>query len=216
MSTLPRSHGGLSMNKIKNALNWFFRSFIWLFALLLIADIVTKLVFSLTMNEGDYYQIIPGFLRIRLSFNANAAFGMGFTTPEVNRVIYIIIAIIGTGIILYFYVRKFKKLNLYVRACLMLMLTGAIGNLIDRLFYVQSNFCVVDWIDFCGIWAYIFNLADSGIVVGTIMLIIWLIIEEVKEYKAQKALEPKVEGKLISKTEQEQIDRNKEEEKVDN
>ena len=204
------------MNKIKNALNWFFRSFIWLFTLLLIADIVTKLVFSLTMNEGDYYEIIPGFLRIRLSFNANAAFGMGFTTPEVNRVIYIIIAIIGTGIILYFYVRKFKKLNLYVRACLMLMLTGAIGNLIDRLFYAQSNFCVVDWIDFCGIWAYIFNLADSGIVVGTIMLIIWLIIEEVKEYKAQKALEPKVEGKLISKTEQEQIDRNKEEEKVDN
>ena len=98
----------------------------------------------------------------------------------------------------------------------MLMLTGAIGNLIDRLFYAQSNFCVVDWIDFCGIWAYIFNLADSGIVVGTIMLIVWLIVEEVKEYKAQKALEPKVEGKLISKTEQEQIDRNKEEEKVDN
>ncbi len=200
-------------NKLLPGLKWFFRSFIWLFVLLLAADIITKLVFSLTMQPGDYYEIIPGFLRIRLSFNANAAFGMGFTDPTVNRIIYIIVAVIGAGIILYFFIKKFKKLNLYVRACLMLMLTGAIGNLIDRLFYAQSNFCVVDWIDFCGIWAYIFNLADSGIVIGTIMLIVWLVVEEVKDYRAQKAAEPQVEGKVISKVEQEKIDRDNEEHK---
>ena len=203
-------------NKILPALKWFLKSFIWLFVVLLAIDITTKLVFSFTMKEGDYYEIIPGFLRITLSFNANAAFGMGFTTPEVNRWIYVVVALIGTGIILYFFIRKFNKLNMYVRACLMLMLTGAIGNLIDRLFYAQSNYCVVDWIDFCGIWKYIFNIADSGIVVGTIMLLVYLIIEEVKDYKAQKAVEPKVEGKVLSKVEQEKLQRDQEEEKVDN
>ena len=94
----------------------------------------------------------------------------------------------------------------------MCILVGAIGNLIDRIFYGK----VVDFIDFFGIWHAIFNVADSFVVVGTIMLIIYLIVEEVKDYKARKALEPKVEGKVLSKTEQEKIERDEESEKVDN
>ena len=203
-------------SKVLPGLKWFFRSFIWLFLILFIADMVTKLALSMNMYEGQSVTLIPGFLRVTLSYNANAAFGMGFASPEVNRWIYIVIALLGTGIILFIYIKKFKSLGLYVRACLMLMLTGALGNLIDRLFYMHSNFCVVDWIDFYGIWQYIFNLADSGVVVGTIMLIVWLIVEEVKEYRANKAKEPKVEGKVLSKVEQQQIERNEEEQKVDN
>ena len=88
----------------------------------------------------------------------------------------------------------------------MLILTGALGNVIDRLFYAKSNYCVVDWIDFCGIWGAIFNIADSCIVVGSIMLIVYLIVEEVKDYKIKKANEPKEETPVLSKTEQEKKD----------
>ena len=86
----------------------------------------------------------------------------------------------------------------------------------DRLFYAKSGYCVVDWIDFCGIWRFIFNIADSGVVVGTIMLVVYLIIQEVKDYKANKMNEPKVEGKVLSKVEQEKNEHLKDEEKVDN
>lgn len=203
---------------MKEKLRWFFKSFIWLFVLLLVIDIVTKLVVMFNMKLGDSITLIPGFLKITLVYNANAAFGMGFASPEVNRWLYIVIAILGAGIILYFYIKKYQKLNMFIKACLMMMLTGAIGNLIDRLFYAKSNYCVVDWINFFDndFWHWVFNIADSAIVVGTIMLLIYFIVDEVKEYKANKAKEVPVEGKVLSKVEKEKIDHLNEEEKVDN
>ena len=134
-------------------------------------------------------------------------FGMGFSNPEINKWLYIVVALIATAAILYFYIRKFKIYGKFLKACLMCILVGAIGNLIDRIFYGK----VVDFIDFFGIWHAIFNVADSFVVVGTIMLIIYLIVEEVKDYKAKKAAEPKIEGKILSKTEQEKLDRDQEE-----
>ena len=45
---------------------------------------------------------------------------------------------------------------------------------------------VVDFIDFCGIWDAIFNGADSFVCVGAGLLILALILDIVKEYKAEK------------------------------
>ena len=206
--------------KLLNGLKWFFRSFIWLFALLLVVDIVTKQVVMHNLTENHPIELIPGFLNISLVFNRAAAFGIGFDNPAVNRWLYVGIASVATIGISYYFIRKFKEIPLYVRACLMLILTGAVGNLIDRLFLKESNYYVVDWIDFCGIWRWVFNIADAGVVVGALMLIGYIIYEEVKEYKSKKAKEPKVEGKVLSKTEQAKIDylneENKESEKVDN
>ena len=206
--------------KLLNGLKRFFRSFIWLFALLLVVDIVTKQVVMHNLTENHPIELIPGFLNISLVFNRAAAFGIGFDNPAVNRWLYVGIASVATIGISYYFIRKFKEIPLYVRACLMLILTGAVGNLIDRLFLKESNYYVVDWIDFCGIWRWVFNIADAGVVVGALMLIGYIIYEEVKEYKSKKAKEPKVEGKVLSKTEQAKIDylneENKESEKVDN
>ena len=183
-----------------------------IFVVGLTIDIVTKIIVNNKMTEGDSIILIPHFLAITLSYNTAAAFGMGFNSPEVNRWIYIAVALFATGAILFFYIRNFKKYSLFIKACLACILVGAIGNLIDRLIYSK----VVDWIDFFGIWHAIFNIADSFVVVGTIMLIVWLIIEEVKEYKAKKASEPQVEGKVLSKTEQEMQEANEEKDKVEN
>lgn len=196
---------------MKAKLKWFFESFIWLFVLGLVIDIVSKAIVKNNMVEGDSITLIPHFLAITFSYNEAAAFGMGFKEPEVNRWIYISVAIIAIAVILFFYIKKNKTYGKFLKACLMCILVGAVGNLIDRFIYTK----VVDFIDFFGIWHAIFNVADSFVVVGTIMLIVYLIVDEVKDYRAKKASEPKVEGKVLSKTEQEKLEADKEADKVD-
>ena len=201
------------MNKenIVKKLKWFFESFIWLFLLLLVIDIITKNVIMNNLEEGESITLIPGFLWITYVKNFSAAFGQGFGNATANRIVFIIIALIGTAIILFIYIKKNKQLTMYVKACLMLILTGAIGNLIDRLFYARSEYAVVDWINFFdkSWWHWVFNIADSGVVIGAIMLIVWLIVEEVKDAKKaklEKANEPKVEGPVLSKEEKERLE----------
>ena len=180
------------------ALKWFFYSFIWVGLLLLALDIVTKnLVFNLIGPTGDSVVLIPGFLRISCVLNSNAAFGLGFTNATLNRVMYIIVALIGSGLMMGIYGIKYRKLSKFVLLCLIMMTVGAVGNLIDRMFYSFANYSVIDWIDFYGIWQFNFNIADSCIVVGTILLVIWLIVEDVKESKQKPAVE-KPQGKVLS------------------
>ena len=193
---------------MKEKLKWFFESFIWLFVLGLVIDIVSKSIIKTNMVEGDSIVLIPKFLAITFSYNEAAAFGMGFKEPEVNRWIYISVALLASAAILFFYIKKYKSYGKFLKACLMCILVGALGNLIDRLIYGK----VVDFIDFFGIWHAIFNVADSFVVIGTIMLVVFLILEEVKDYRAKKAAEPPVEGKVLSKTEQEKIERDQQDE----
>ena len=197
---------------MKAKLKWFFESFIWLFVLGLVIDIISKLIIKTNMVEGDSIILIPHFLAITFSYNEAAAFGMGFKNPEVNRWIYISVAVIATAAILYFYIKKNKVYGKFIKASLMCILVGAVGNLIDRLIYGK----VVDFIDFFGIWHAIFNVADSFVVIGTIMLVVYLILEEVKDYKAKKASEPEQTGKVLSKTEQEKLEREHEDDSVEN
>lgn len=182
--------------KFKPAMIWFFKSFIWLGLILFIADIVTKNVIVanrsyILSQPGSHLVLIENFLAIGYTINKNAAFGIGLGSDLANRIAYIVLAVIATGIIMFVYVKKYSKLGKFVKACLMMMVVGALGNMVDRIFYTGEYLGtgyngVVDWIDFYGIWKYVFNLADSAIVVGTIMLIIWLIVDEVKTSKSQK------------------------------
>ena len=61
----------------------------------------------------------------------------------------------------------------------MLIIAGALGNLIDR---IRLDF-VVDYFDFAFIWNYVFNLADCFIVVGTILLCLYVLIKTDKTEK---------------------------------
>ena len=92
---------------MKQKLKWFFDSFIWLFVLGLVIDIVSKIVIKTNLVEGDKHTIIPYFFAITFSYNDAAAFGMGFKDPNINRWIYIIVALIASAVILFFYIRNF-------------------------------------------------------------------------------------------------------------
>lgn len=178
-----------------------------------VVDIVTKqVIVSYFATHEDPIVLIPHFLQINYVINTAAAFGYGIGSELVNRIVYCVIAGLAFIGIIFFFVWKNKKIKPFVKVTILLIASGAIGNLVDRIFYTPeflhwTNNGVVDWIDFCGIWAFVFNIADSCVVVGAIMLIVWLIIDEVKEVKAKRAQEQKDEnGKVLSVEEQSRLE----------
>jgi signal peptidase II len=105
-----------------------------------------------------------GFFRFTHVGNTGSAFGL---FGDQNLVL-IGASLLGLGVLYYFY-RVHPNPSLLVRLSLGLMLAGALGNLTDRLIHGH----VTDFIDI-GPW-WIFNLADSSIVVGLIVLAITML-----------------------------------------
>ena len=208
------------MEKIKKYFKWFFDSFIWLGLLLLVADLVSKLAVIANKDairaEGGVV-LIPNFLRINYTINNKMVMGLNLGSDLTNRIVFCVFASIITVALIVFTVLKWGKINKYYRACIMMVLSGALGNLVDRIFYTPEYLSytiggvkyayngVVDWIDFYGIWGFNFNIADSAVVVAAFMLIIYMIVTEIVSYvKANKDKPKEVDNeKVLSKTEQE-------------
>ena len=205
--------------KLINALKWFYKSFIWLFVVLLALDIATKqIILSFGKDPGSVISDW-GFVHISYVLNTNAAFGLGSNNPVVSRTVYLIVAtLVSIGLIVYL-VYKRKETKLFIRASLVMVITGAIGNMIDRIFYGPIEYgtnslftgAVVDWIDFYWFWPFVFNIADCCIVIAAFMLIIYVIVGEVKDVIARRKAEQQ-EVVTLSKSEQERLDREKSEE----
>lgn len=207
--------------KLLNGLKWLFKSYIWLGVLLLTIDIITK---QIIMHSG----VTPpgvvakwGFVNITYVLNTKAAFGIGADNPDVSRTIYLIVAtLISAGLITYLILKR-KDMKLFIRAALIMVVTGAIGNMIDRIFYgglqggrALFGGAVVDWIDFYWIpgWVWNFNIADSCIVVAAFMLIIYIIVIEVKDYREKNKSKVKTVNdhqKVLSKSEKEKLEAEK-------
>ena len=203
-------------DKIIKGLKWFYRSYIWLGLVLLGLDIFTKqLMMHLPLIDNDGHIARWGFVDITFTLNEGAAFGMGTGNAFWNRIIYLIVAtLISIGLIVYLILKR-KETKLFVRAALIMVITGAVGNMIDRVFYgpLQGETGlftgrVVDWIDFWWFWDFIFNIADCCIVIAAFMLIIYVIVGEVKELIAKRKEEAS-ETKILSKSEQERLEEDK-------
>jgi signal peptidase II len=105
-------------------------------------------------------------LRLNLAFNNGMAFGQaqGFGP---------VIAVVATVVIVYLLVSLRTEVSTMSTIGMGLLIGGAAGNLIDRLFRGDDGFlqgAVVDFIDFQ--WFPIFNIADSAINVGAALLIL--------------------------------------------
>lgn len=105
-------------------------------------------------------EVIKNFLYITYVENTGISFGLF----KGLRLVFIILTIIVCLVISY-YIFKFYRNHIAVTACLALIVGGAIGNLIDRIRFGY----VIDYIHFT-IFPPVFNLADSAIVCGAIVL----------------------------------------------
>ncbi len=154
------------------------------FAALLVLDLVTKQIIEATMYEGETIVLIPNFLNFTFVYNELAAFGSAFGLenligPQAVRVIFIIITFIALGIFGYFLWRNRGK-NKLCRASLAMILAGALGNLVDRLFigkvrdFVEIVFFGCD-VPLLGESFAIFNIADAALVVGVILFLVYFI-----------------------------------------
>lgn len=182
-------------DKFINFLKWFYRSYIWVAILVFVFDISTKWIVQNIANannipeEGLIATIIPNFFNIIITHNLGAAFSLGANGDLIWRIIWILVSIIMSIGLSFYYYKTFKNNNVIYKISLMLMIGGAVGNLIDRAFYWESIVGfdgVIDFLDFefgsLGHFAT-FNIADAALVIGVLLLIVIMIIEMIKESK---------------------------------
>jgi signal peptidase II len=133
--------------------------------LVLALDIVSKVTVVATLSNRVPIRLLGGFLRLRVDRNPGAAFSFG---PSLT-ILFSLIAITVIAVIL----RSSRRIrSLPWAITLGLLLGGATGNLVDRIFRWPGVFrgWVVDWIQIPH-WP-VFNLADSAIVCGGILAVL--------------------------------------------
>ena len=118
--------------------------------------------------------IIKNVLNLTYIENTGGAFGFGNN----NTMMLIILNVILITMILKIALSKKNKLSNYILIGLGLVLSGGIGNLIDRIF---RGF-VIDYIDFNPLIKYpVFNIADICVVLGCMIVGINIIVDVIKE-----------------------------------
>ena len=140
-------------------------------------DRITKIWAEATL-PGDPFDVVPGALTFRFTTNSGGAFSIGQSAPW----FFVGVTVVVVAIILATSLRHTSRI---VGASLGLILGGALGNLTDRALRDDGfRGRVVDFIDF-HVWP-VFNLADSAIVVGAIVLA-WAGTRDRKEEPAPTA-----------------------------
>ena len=136
-------------------------------ALIITADQISKSLVKSMMTLYDVIPVIPGFFQLNYITNKGLAFGINL---PVGISFFSGISLIITCFLVWILWCE-RKNNLLMRISLALILGGAIGNLIDRILFGE----VVDFFDFMigDFHWYIFNIADSAITVGVISMLFY-------------------------------------------
>ena len=141
-------------------------------AMVVYLDQLSKVYSVLELTGKGSVPFIKGLINFRLAYNKGAAWSICSEHTDVLG----IISLIASLVMLYF----IKDFNLKERpmysVALALILGGTIGNMIDRLFNSKG---VVDMIETAFMDFPIFNLADSFLVVGTIMLMVSVVFSDI-------------------------------------
>lgn len=156
----------------------FFKNTIWLFVISLIIvglDQYTKWLVRSNLALGEMWspwEWLAPYARIVYWKNTGVAFGM---LQGMNPVFIILAAAVAFGIIYYY--PSISRKDWMIRLALIMELGGAIGNLVDRI-------AIGHVVDFISVGNFpVFNIADSCITVGVVILIIGVWIQEKREKK---------------------------------
>ena len=144
-------------------------------------DQLTKYLVVANMELHESISVIPGIFNFTYIQNDGAAFGM----LDDQRWIFLVLSTVAIiGILGYMFWKKPQDKLLL--ASLTLIVSGGIGNMIDR----TALGYVIDFIDFCAfpnIWMWVFNVADSFVCIGAGIMILWLILDMIRDYKKEQA-----------------------------
>jgi signal peptidase II len=149
---------------------------IWLPLLIIAADQASKAVVRQTLPLSSSVVIVPGFLDFTHVRNTGAAFGLLNAADFPYKTL--ILALIGAGalIAVALYSAGLGRHQVLARVGLALIIGGAAGNLLDRI--ISGS--VVDFVDVYWrsyhFWA--FNVADSAITVGVVIMILDMLTVE--------------------------------------
>ena len=165
---------------------------------IVLADQISKYVMVSAFNVGDLIgaidvealepivdgvesiEVIPGVFRFTLVLNR----GMAFGALDNARWVFLILSTLAIVAVLVYLFWK-RPQNKLLLTALVLVTGGGIGNMIDR---IKLGY-VIDFLDFCAfpkIWPWVFNVADAFVCVGAGLLALWLILDTIKEMKAEK------------------------------
>ncbi len=136
--------------------------------LIYVADQVSKALVAANIGLDDRIRVIGDLVQLWHARNAGAAFSLF----QGGQLLFLVVSVVALGMIVYFH-RAFRGHSIALQAILGLILGGTLGNLTDRLRqgYV-TDFLSVGLGDLR--WPT-FNVADSSIVVGIGLLVIYLV-----------------------------------------
>lgn len=172
------------------------KKYVWDYALLfgiagaiIALDQWTKALVRANLPFGEIWSPWPWltpFARIVHWNNTGAAFGMGQGFGGVFGILAVIVSI---GILYYY--PQVPRSDWTLRIAMGMQMGGALGNLIDRLFFGGR---VTDFIS-VGTFA-VFNVADASITIGVVILILGVLVKEMKDRKARQLAGPAPEASL--------------------
>jgi signal peptidase II len=142
-------------------------------AIVVVLDQITKFLVSGHMVINTAREIIPGLFNLVYVRNTGAAFSLlAGADPSWRQTFFVVMSVLGVAVISIAYLRTPRR-ERWNRWALALLFGGALGNLVDRVRFGS----VVDFLDFYvgGRHWPAFNVADSAISVGAVMLILALL-----------------------------------------
>lgn len=145
-----------------------------------ILDQLTKFLVVEFLDKVQPFVIIDGIFRFSYVENRGAAFGM----LDDSRWVFMVLSVIGI-VAMAVYLYRFAPKNALLQVAISLAIGGGIGNMIDR---VRLGY-VIDFIDFYAfpkVWKWVFNVADACICIGAGLLILYMILDIVREGKEKK------------------------------
>ncbi|UXD86647.1 signal peptidase II [Thalassolituus hydrocarboniclasticus] len=156
----------------RSALIW-----LWLALAVFVLDIATKQLAEMMLTYGRPVYLLP-VLDFTLLYNRGAAFSFLADESGWQRWFFTAVSL-GVSVMLIVWLKRLPRTQIWMPVALALILGGALGNLFDRLVYGH----VIDFISVHWDRSYFpaFNLADSAITVGAVMMALDVVRESWQE-----------------------------------
>lgn len=154
---------------------------LWISALVVALDQVSKFVAESLLFPHQAVKVLP-FFEWYLTYNTGAAFSFLAAAGGWQRWFFTVTTIL-ISIVIFFWIKKLPKSDRVTGIALSLILGGAIGNLIDRIYLGY----VIDYIQvWLGSYPWpAFNIADAAISVGVVILIVGSFMGPTKSVKSE-------------------------------